>query len=331
MAALGWSTPIVDGDVPEPRGGHTAVSAESQIVIFGGHSYSGNGQFKYYNDTYVLDTDSYTWHSVQCSGSMPPTRFGHSVELVGSRMFVFGGKGEAGALRDMHFLDLIEWTWVVVNATTASPSPRFNHASALVGRKIVIHGGWDGHHTCMNDMWVFDTESFMWLQPRTAGLAPTPRYGHTLTLLMDGRILCFGGIAIENDVPQYYNDLRQLDTETMKWSKPRTGGIVTPSGRFGHSLTPSPLDSRLIIFGGWGLGGMQDEANKKTGSGTVFLIDTAPPDTSDINAMAWVQPEVRKIAHKYGHTTTVIGTKAFVFGGWNGKQAINELVELKFA
>jgi len=104
------------------------AQAESQIVVFGGHSYAGNvrptqhavsrslvfigaptswqchsralrrasptdrptprrrpqGKFCYFNDTHVLDTETFTWHLVQCSGSVPPPRFGHSVELVGS-------------------------------------------------------------------------------------------------------------------------------------------------------------------------------------------------------------------------------------------------------
>lgn len=52
---------------------------------------------------------------------------------------------------------------------------RLNHATLLVGRKIVIHGGWDGSSSTMNDLWVFDTDSFAWLQPRVGGLAPSPR------------------------------------------------------------------------------------------------------------------------------------------------------------
>ena len=55
---------------------------------------------------------------------------------------------------------------------------RMNHASVLVGRKIVVHGGWDGVRTCLNDgVWVFDTDTFGWMNPRTAGFTPPPRYG----------------------------------------------------------------------------------------------------------------------------------------------------------
>jgi host cell factor len=48
-------------------------------------------------------------------------------------------------------------------------------------------GGWDGNEI-FDDLWVFNTDSFAWMQPRTTGFAPTPRYGHTLTLT-SGRIV----------------------------------------------------------------------------------------------------------------------------------------------
>eukprot|EP00629_Pelagomonadales_sp_RCC1024_P009406 CAMPEP_0119263604 /NCGR_PEP_ID=MMETSP1329-20130426/2962_1 /TAXON_ID=114041 /ORGANISM="Genus nov. species nov., Strain RCC1024" /LENGTH=210 /DNA_ID=CAMNT_0007263319 /DNA_START=303 /DNA_END=932 /DNA_ORIENTATION=- len=209
--------------------------AENQIVIFGGSSYKSGGQFDYYNDTHVLDTENRLWYRVLCSGGIPLPRYGHSVELVGSRMFAFAGQGTTGTFRDMNFLDLVEWTWVPVSVTSASPSARFFHASLLVGRKIVIHGGWDGHLRCMGDLWVFNSETFTWLQPKCAGAIPSPRYGHSLNLLVDGQILCYGGctVSAKQPVPEYYGDLRQLDTETMLWTKFITSGDNTPSKRYG--------------------------------------------------------------------------------------------------
>ena len=228
---------------------------------------------------------------------------------VGSRMFLFGGKGEKGALfRDLFFLDLVKWTWVPVSSTTEGPSPRMNHASVLVGRKMVVQGGWDGVKRSLDDLWVFDTEAFTWVNPKTAGLSPTPRYGHQMQLLDDGRILVFGGITVKDkDIPevrpslrgrlifcrngllalsfklrapptarpsrsQYHKDLRQLDTETMLWSKPRAAAAVFPSARYGHSA--SQLGGQLVVFGGWGVGGLQSSAeNKRAGAESLFTFD----------------------------------------------------------
>ena len=40
---------------------------------------------------------------------------------------------------------------------------RFFHAAEVVGRKIVIHGGWDGSQV-FNDTWIFNTDTFVWIQ-----------------------------------------------------------------------------------------------------------------------------------------------------------------------
>lgn len=172
------------------------------------------GEFTYLGDTWVLDVESMTWQEVRCRGQLPIPRYGHCCHLVGSRMFVIGGMGHHGHLyRDVHFLDLVDWTWVPVNATSTGPSPRqvalavegrlvrtsiklawttwivpalmfvcraknprrFWQASVLVGHKIIIHGGWNGKDRCFGDLWLFDTDSFAWMQPRTGGLPPTER------------------------------------------------------------------------------------------------------------------------------------------------------------
>ena len=329
---LDYAVSVIDGDRPSARGGHTATMAENQIVIFGGSCYTTGGNFAYYNDTYVLDTENRLWHKVQCSGDAPPPRYGHSVELVGSRMFVFGGRGESGALRDTSFLDLVEWTWVPVSVTSASPSPRFFHASLLVGRKIVIHGGWDGRTHCMGDLWVFNSDTFTWVQPKSAGILPSPRYGHTLDLLSDGRILCYGGcnVSLKDPVPEYYNDLRQLDTETMIWTKPAIGGSCPPSKRYGHAT--AHMDFGLALFGGWGIGGLQNMGCKQKGAGSFYFLKVTSDGTGS-NTDEWILPHAPATLpmHKYGHTMTTVGGTLYIFGGWNGKQATSDLIELQFS
>jgi len=83
------------------------------------------GLFKYVDETWLFDTEKVLWYSMPCSGDIPAARYGHSAQIVGSRMFIFGGKGANGAMfKDVFFLDLVEWIWVPVNTLSQGPSAR---------------------------------------------------------------------------------------------------------------------------------------------------------------------------------------------------------------
>jgi Rab9 effector protein with kelch motifs len=288
-------------------------------VCFGGHYYAGDDKYEYLDDTWLLDVDHVTWHKMTCTGQVPSPRYGHSAHIIGSRMFVFGGKGPRGAVyKDVYFLDLIEWVWVPVSSVSQGPSARFFHASELVGRKIVVHGGWDCDEV-FGDIWIFNTDSFSWIQPRTAGFAPTPRYGHTLTLVPDGRLFIFGGCTLDKDtgVPKYNDDTRVLDTETMIWTRPRINGH-TPTGRYGHTASAIG-DGKIAIFGGWGRGGCQSkDAISDPRAYPMQILDTA--------SMYWWVPQ--KVGKKpvrpiYNHgACRAGGSSLLLFGGFDGRQAL---------
>ena len=115
------------------------------------------------------------------------------------------------------------------------------------------------------------------------------------------------------------NATQLLPLETMIWERPRHEGDF-PSARYAHSLTP--LGPSYVLFGGWGYGGMQtrEEGNKRSGADSVIVLDS--------ERMQWSVPELinpNPMVHKYGHTSTDVQGLMFVFGGWNGKQATNDL------
>lgn len=153
---------------------------------------------------------------------------------------------------------------------------------------------------------------------------PCGRFGHSLALVHDGRILLFGGSTItpSKGSPDYLDDLRELDTESLVWTRSRTNG-KGPSARYYHTATV--LDgSHMVIYGGWGVGGMQCvEANPRPGAHSLFILDAT--------TSTWYVPRPSSTSkgpqsfHKYGHTVSVdpnIGL--VVFGGWDGKQAVND-------
>lgn len=315
---------IASTKIPSGRGGASVVAAEGKLITFGG-TYLDGESFAYLDETWVLDVGKLAWHSVVCSGQIPPARYGHSAKIVGSRMFVFGGKGKNDKVfNDMYFLDLIEWIWVPVSSISARPNPRFNHACELVGRKIVIHGGWNGHE-CFDDFWIFNTDSFGWMLPKLSGFAPSARFGHTMNLTLDGRLLIFGGCSLDKSghMPRYNNDVRMLDTDHMVWSRPGIEG-TPPTARQGHSTSLVGAD-KLILFGGWGSGGCQTQDNINDPKAfSVHIFDTA--------TMTWWCP--RKVGkkpfrHMYQHGAVSMDDNILLFGGFDGRQAANTFSTIK--
>ena len=320
-----FNKPVIpDGIQPSGRGGASVVYVDNKMVFFGGHFFEGDNKFTYLDETWVLDVEKLKWRKINCNGQIPGPRYGHSAQLIGSRMFIFGGKGPSGVLyKDVFFLDLETWIWVSVKAVSAGPSPRFFQACETVGRKIVIHGGWDNDEV-LNDLWIFNTDSFSWMQPRMAGFAPTPRYGHTISLAPDGRLFVLGGVTLDpkTSIPKYNDDIRVLDTETMIWTRPRVDGH-NPTGRFGHTSTV--IDDKIVMFGGWGRGGCQTrESVHDNRAYSVQVLDTK-------SMQWWVPRKITKkpIPHLYNHSAARMGPDAasiILCGGFDGRQANSDFI-----
>ena len=66
-------------------------SLHSSLVIilcrFGGY----RSQNVYLNDTWSFDISTRKWTELQCTGSIPSPRYGHTTVLVDDVMYVFGG------------------------------------------------------------------------------------------------------------------------------------------------------------------------------------------------------------------------------------------------
>jgi host cell factor len=78
------------------------------------------------DETWLLDVEKFIWNKVNCTGEIPPPRYGHSAHILGSRLFIFGGKGPKDVVyKDVYFLDLVEWVWVPVNTISICPQSRF--------------------------------------------------------------------------------------------------------------------------------------------------------------------------------------------------------------
>ena len=97
-----------------------------------------------------------------------------------------------------------------------------------------------------------------WAQPQRFGTPPSPRNGHSMTLI-GMHLYVFGG----GDENLSFNDVHTLHVGNMAWDKPLLHGTM-PSPRSRHSATA--LGNNMVVFGG--VGGGNDlhilEARRRT-------------------------------------------------------------------
>ncbi len=114
------------GDVPSPRFGHSAVLHNTTLLIWGGQT-DKNAENRSNDDSFYLlnlgTSDfflcqdplqlirasfvpvSHVWTRIEVYGPGPVSRHNHTMTLVGSKLFVFGGKS-VRSLNDIWALDL---------------------------------------------------------------------------------------------------------------------------------------------------------------------------------------------------------------------------------
>ncbi|CAJ0875938.1 471_t:CDS:2, partial [Entrophospora sp. SA101] len=163
------------------------------------------------------------WTKIKTNGKIPKALRGHTVNLVGELMYVFGGR------------DLL---------IGEAPPPCRAHSSTLVDKKLFIFGGGDGS-VYFNHLYIFDTDTLSWSKPETTGDIPLPRRAHT-TAYYNNSIYVFGG----GDGARALNDVHMLnvsDLNNLVWKK------VEPSGRAPISRgyhTSNLVGSKLVVYGG---------------------------------------------------------------------------------
>ncbi|KAM7402975.1 hypothetical protein PAMA_003752 [Pampus argenteus] len=119
-----WYQPIVEGDKPLPRFGHSATLLQQKLIIFGGRKTA-----TYLNDLHTLDLGFMEYTAVKC-GNMPPLPRGFHAALPvsGNRILVSGGCSAIGALQDVHIFNTDTNMWSSVASSLLCSKPRAGHS-----------------------------------------------------------------------------------------------------------------------------------------------------------------------------------------------------------
>ncbi|KAJ6418456.1 hypothetical protein OIU84_001759 [Salix udensis] len=232
---------------PGKRWGHTCNSIKGGrfLYVFGGYG-KDNCQT---NQVHVFDTVNQTWSQPMLNGTLPVPRDSHSCTNVGENLYVFGGTDGTNPLKDLRILDTSSHTWISPNVRGDGPDAREGHSASLVGKRLFIFGGCgkssdNSHEIYYNDLYILNTETFVWKKAITTGTPPSARDSHSCSSWRD-KIIVIGG---EDGHDYYLSDVYILDTETLVWKELNTSGQRLPP-RAGHSTVS--FGKNLFVFGGF--------------------------------------------------------------------------------
>ncbi|XP_028285222.1 kelch repeat-containing protein [Parambassis ranga] len=174
-----WYQPIVTGDKPSPRSGHSAcVMQERKIYVFGGWDTP-----ICYNDMYMLDLGFMEFSAVKTSGKAPSPRSWHgSAVLSDTKFLIHGGYNGNNALSDAFIFDTDTNSWTEVMLPQLSV-PRAGHSiitmdtgghcrfteedgdadvnAGSVSRTLLVFGGGDNEGNFYSDLTTVSVEELL--------------------------------------------------------------------------------------------------------------------------------------------------------------------------
>jgi N-acetylneuraminic acid mutarotase len=207
---------VVNVNFPQRRTGHAMAAIGTRLYVVGGMDSASASR----NDVWSFETTTSTWTRLKAddnAGSgvvnvnFPRRRYGHTLDTIGTKLYVVGGLDNAPAARnDVWSFDTLNDTWALLkadnNAGSGSvdvnyPRKRFAHASAVVGTKLYLVGGQDDTGNSRNDVWSYETANNTWALAKiddNAGSGsvdvnfPKKRYDHSCVSI-GTTLYLFGG------------------------------------------------------------------------------------------------------------------------------------------
>ncbi|KAF8645697.1 hypothetical protein AX16_007632 [Volvariella volvacea WC 439] len=245
------------------------------------------------------------WSRAPVYGTLPtrPMR-AHSVTLVDTTAWVFGGCDDKDNFQDIYCFDIetMQWSHPEIQGEECPPPCRA-HTATLVDRKLVIIGGGRGPDY-YNAVWVFDTVTRRWTKPNITSPQPSPRRAHT-AVYYKHKIWVFGG----GNGMDALNDLWTLDVRdfnNMRWTEIQIRGNV-PGKRGYH--TANLVGNVMIVVGG---------SDGKECFTDIWCLN--------LDTLVWNQVTLQTAHRRLSHSATQVGSYLFIMGGHNGNEYSSELL-----
>ena len=281
LTTLEWKKVKTDNPI-ENRYGHTALSMNNKLYIFGGKT-------KYLNTSYMnnLDIFSFTERKIincQINGEKPENRKSHIAVFIGPQMLIHGGINVDGKILDDSYLfnmHTLTWNKCIINKICEHPK-LWGHACCLVipgqilynpkfsiysfpefdtvkkknikKKGLFVFGGKSNEDGLSNQLWILlmGKKPLEWIKVDTKGKPPIARYFHTMNFYERGNyVIIHGG---RNDIfsdKSALNDTFLLNLENFEWLEVKLYSNISNfnvANRCGHQSII--YSDKLIILGG---------------------------------------------------------------------------------
>ncbi|OAL57053.1 hypothetical protein IQ07DRAFT_607278 [Pyrenochaeta sp. DS3sAY3a] len=278
------------GDGPGPRVGHASLLVGNAFIVFGGDTKLADNDDL--DDTlYLLNTSTKHWSRALPQGPRPTGRYGHTLNILSSKIYIFGGQVEGFFFNDLVAFDLnslqssaSRWEVLLPNSKdqaspqARAPPARTNHSVVTWNDKLYLFGGTDGV-TWFNDVWTYEPRTNLWTELDCIGYIPVAREGHSAALVNDTMYI-FGG-RTQDGVD--LGDLAAFRISSRRWYMFQNMGH-SPSARSGHSMTA--FGKHVVVLAGEPSSSVSDR-NELSMS---YILDTSkiryPPNESALPQQA---------------------------------------------
>ncbi|KAL0825773.1 hypothetical protein Bca101_049450 [Brassica carinata] len=155
-----WKCLEVRGEEPDAREAHSATLVGKHIFVFGGcGKVPGLDDEVFFNDLYILNTETITWQRAVTTGTRPFARDGHTCSTWNNKIIVVGGEHfEGDYLSDVHILDTDTFAWKQLKTSWQPLTPRAGHITVAIESNLFVFGGFRDPQNLYNDLYVLDVD-----------------------------------------------------------------------------------------------------------------------------------------------------------------------------